>query len=161
MHSSIQRSAIVSLFLSLSFLIAGPAFAQDASVGRHTVGGFVGFTDRDDVDFSVGGEYDYRLRRQWSIGAVAEHTPDAYGPYDATVLMGTAKFHPASMQRLQLIGGLGAEFKDIGGDDLKFRVGAGYDVFREGSITITPRVTVDFGEGDENVVFGVTAFYGL
>ncbi len=59
------------------------------------------------------------------------------------------------MQRLKLTGGLGVEFREAAGDDVRARIGVGYDVY-QGGFTVTPRLAIDFGDGGENVVLGVT-----
>ncbi|MEX2525688.1 MAG: hypothetical protein WD750_12080 [Gammaproteobacteria bacterium] len=159
MHTFKMHEIITMILLFLSLLLSGPAFSQGAA--RHSAGGFLGFTDRDDADFTLGAEYEYRPREPWSFGAIVEHTPDVVFGRDFTLVLAAAHYRPPSIQRLKLTGGAGIEFKDVGGDDARFRLGAGYDVFMNGPLTITPRIAVDFGEGDESIVFGVTAMYGF
>lgn len=160
MHVVKKHAVITPLLISLSLLFSGTAFGQGGS-NRHTIGGFIGFTDRHDTDLTFGAEYEYRLQGPWSVGGLVEHTPDVIFGDDYTLAMGTAHYRPANLSRLKLTGGAGIEFKDIGGDDVRFRLGAGYDVYRQGQLTITPRVAVDFGEGNESVVLGVSAKYDL
>lgn len=159
MHALKIYEIITIILLFLSLFLSGPAFGQGNS--RHSAGGFLGFTDRNEADFTFGGEYEYRPREPWSFGAIVEHTPDVVFARDFTLVLATAHYRPASIQRLKLTGGAGIEFKDVGGDDFRFRLGAGYDVFMNGPLTITPRIAVDFGDGDENIVFGVSVLYGF
>lgn len=133
--------------LAISAALAGPAAAQ------HSLGGFLGLTDRDDADLTLGVEYEYRYSTRWSFGGVVEFTPDAIANESATVIMGLAHYHV--IDRLKLTGGVGAQFTEFD-DDLRFRLGAGYEVFRDETFVVTPRAAVDFGDGDENVVLGVT-----
>jgi hypothetical protein len=142
---------IISLFWS------GMAVGQGTSSGRHTAGGFAGFTDRFDTDFTFGGEYEYRMQGPWSVGGLVEYTPNVIRGDDFTLLLGTAHYRPPTLSRLKFTGGAGVEFKDFGGDDLRLRLGTGYDLFHEGSFTLTPRVAIDFGDGDENIVLGISA----
>lgn len=154
-----KREILFTVLFFLSPILSWPAFGQSTS--QHSAGGFIGFTDRDDADFTFGGEYEYRPPGAWSFGAIVEHTPDVVFGRDFTVVLATAHYRPASIQRLKLTGGAGIEFKDVGGDDLRLRLGAGYDVFMNGPLTITPRIAVNFGDGDENTVFGVSALYSF
>ncbi len=154
-----NRAFILSSLFLLALFKSVTAYSQGGS--PHNAGVFIGFTDRNDVDFTFGGEYEYRPQAPWSFGATIEHTPDVVFGHDFTLVLATAHYRPPSMERFKLTGGAGIEFKDVGGDDIRFRLGAGYDVFMNGPLTVTPRVAVDFGGGDESFVFGVTAMYGF
>lgn len=132
----------------LSLAAAPQAFAQ--SEGRNVLGAFLGFTDRTDTDFTVGAEYEYLYTPQLSFGGIVEYTPDAYGQRSASVVMGTVNFRV--MPKLKITGGAGVELNDFN-DRFRARIGAGYDVL-DGPITVTPRVAIDFGDGDESLVFG-------
>lgn len=156
MYARTNRIIAFSALLLSSLLFNGPAYSQGRT--PHSAGGFIGFTDRNDADFTIGGEYEYHMQGPWSVGAVIEHTPDGPAGRDFTVTMATAHYRPASLSRLKLTGGAGIQFRD-GGDDLRFRFGAGYDIFMNGPVTVTPRIAVDFGDGDESVVLGVSALY--
>jgi hypothetical protein len=135
----------------LSLAIAPQALAQSAG-GGHVLGAFVGVTDRSDADFTIGAEYEYLFTSQLSLGGIVEYTPDAYGPSSATVTLATVNLRP--IPRLKFTGGAGVEFNDFN-DRFRARVGAGYDVI-DGPVNVTPRVAVDFGDGDESLVFGAT-----
>jgi len=160
MHTFETKPAIV-LFMMISLLWSGTTYAQVVSSGPHTVGGFIGFTDRADADFTFGAEYEYDMQGPWSAGALVEQTPDVILGRDFTVLLGTLHYRPQTLSRLKLTGGAGVEFKDVVGDDIRVRAGAGYDLFIEGPFTVTPRIAVDFGDGDENIVLGVSLLYGF
>lgn len=163
MHALRKQVFIISALLSsLSLLWTAGASAQGSTVSRtHNLGAYAGFTERNDADFTVGLEYAYRMQDQWSGGVIVEYTPDVVLGRDATLMLGTANFRPTNLPRLKLTGGAGVEFKSFGGgDDLRFRVGAGYDVITD-LITVTPRIGIDFGDGGENLTLGVTLFYGL
>lgn len=139
-------------------LWSGMAFGQGA--GSHTLGGFAGFTDRYDTDLTLGAEYEYRLQRPWSAGAIIEYTPDVLAGSDFTVLMGTAHYRLPGTPRLKLTGGAGIEMRERFADDIRFRLGVGYDLI-EGPITVTPRIAFDLGGGEESIVLGVSVLFGL
>jgi len=161
MHGIKRYSIIIPALVSLSFLCSGPAFGQGVAGSRNTVGVFAGFTSRHNTDFTFGGEYEYRLQTPWAVGAIVEHTPNVRFGRDYTLVLATAHYRPPSMSRVKFTGGAGVEFRENTGDKLRLRFGAGYDVFKEGKITVTPRVAVDFGQGSASVVFGVSALYDL
>lgn len=156
-----KKYLAVPALLALSLACAAPVAAQGTASRPDAVGGFIGFTDRYNTDFTFGAEYEHQLQqaRPWSVGGLVEFTPDVRFGNDDTVALATAHYRPASLSRLKLTGGAGIEFRENAGDHARFRLGAGYDIFRENRLTITPRVAVDFGEGDENVVFGVSGYY--
>lgn len=140
--------------LALAFAATVEARAQQAYSGRHSLGVYTGFTDRDDIDFTIGADYEYRPARFYGYGVVVEHTPDAFGDRSATVALGTLNIYP--LDGLRLTGGLGAEFTNArGGDEFRARLGAGYDLVQAGFI-LTPRAAVDFGDRDASVSFGAT-----
>lgn len=143
------------------FALVGSAAvqAQGSQSESYSLGGYIGMTDRHDVDATFGVEFEYRPLGQWSYGAIIEHTPDVVRSQDATLLLGTANFRPSSHPRLKLTGGAGVEFKDYDSDDVRFRAGAGYDLIIEGQLTITPRIAFDFGESRNSVVLGASANY--
>ena len=145
--------SVLKLLITLSLCWTGTAVAQ--GTGSHMIGGYLGFTDRDDADFTFGAEYEYQMRSEWSVGALLEYTPDVVLGRDFTLVLATANFRPATMDRLKITGGLGVEFRETAGDDVRARIGVGYDVYR-GGLTVTPRLGLDFGDGGENIVLGVT-----
>jgi len=145
---------IAPVAVAASLAISAGATAQAQPAQPHSLGGYVGLTDRKDADLTIGAEYEYRLQQRWGLGAVLEWTPDAFPrDNDATLLMGTANFYP--VERLKLIGGLGVEFTDFD-DELRGRIGASYDVFtpEDQGFYLTPRLSLDFGDRDEAVGFG-------
>lgn len=145
---------VVVAACGIALAAAAEARAQQVAAGRHSVGVYTGFTERDDIDFTIGGEYEYRRDSLFGYGLVVEHTPDAFGDRSATVALGTLNVYP--VDRLRLTGGLGGEFTNTrGGDEFRARLGAGYDLVQAGFI-LTPRAAVDFGDRDASVSFGAT-----
>ena len=153
---------VMALGMSLP---AGQALSQAGQPATNTrspdsFGGFVGFTDRNDADFTLGLRYEHDMGGPWSAGALVEHTPKYFRNFDATMLMGTAHYRPVAHQRLKFTGGAGVEFKDGGaGDDVIFRTGIAYDLFLEGPLTLTPNVAFNFGEGEESMTLGATLYF--
>lgn len=137
-----------------------PALAQAAAdAATDTIGGFVGFTDRRDADFTLGLRYEHQMSGRWSAGALVEHTPDYFRSDDATMLMGTASYRPVFNERLKFTGGAGVEFKDVEGDDVVFRTGVAYDIFLEGPLSLAPNIAFNFGENDESVTLGASLMF--
>lgn len=161
MHCLKKDTIFIPALISLSLLCSDPAFGQGVTGSRNTVGVFAGFTSRHNTDFTFGGEYEYRLQTPWAVGAIVEHTPNVRFGRDYTLVLATAHYRLPSMSRVKFTGGAGVEFRENTGDKLRLRFGAGYDVFKEGKITVTPRVGVDFGQGSASVVFGVSALFDL
>lgn len=139
----------------------GETSQNQEAAGTGSLGVFAGFTDVDggDTQPTIGGEYEYRLQGQWSVGGILEHTSDAYFASDATLAMGAVHYRPEGTPRLKLTGGAGVEFNDFG-DDVRLRAGVGYDLI-EGPVTLTPRLSLDFGNSRENLVLGATAYFRL
>ncbi|MDT8429560.1 MAG: hypothetical protein RQ757_12440 [Pseudomonadales bacterium] len=120
----------------------------------------MGFTDRRDADFTSGLEVEYPLSTPWSVGGILEHTANGLRGKNITFVLGAAHYRPSSIPGLKLTGGAGVEFKEDSGDDIRFRIGAGYDIIKGRYFTVTPRVALDLGGGDsENLVLGATLFY--
>ncbi|MEJ2762226.1 MAG: hypothetical protein P8126_12060 [Gammaproteobacteria bacterium] len=157
-----NHTVVAPALFFLSLLWTGLAFAQGTAGYRNSIGGFLGATDRYDTDFTFGAEYEHQLQqRPWSVGAILEHTPNVVLGHDYTVVLATAHYRPFSIPLLKLTGGAGVEFRSGAGNHLRFRFGAGYDIYKQGQITVTPRVAVDFGQGTTGVVFGISALYGF
>jgi len=165
-----NRNNMIFAMIGISLLLPGqPAFSQAAqntnqppavqNAGRDTLGGFIGFTDRRDADFTLGLRYEHDLSGPWSAGALVEHTPDYFRNEDATLLLGTANYRPVSYPRLKFTGGAGVEFKDIQGDDVVFRTGIAYDMFLEGPLSLAPTIALNFGENDESVTLGANLMF--
>lgn len=157
---SYTKCLALSTLITGSLLYGATGYAQQAGgLAGDKLGAFAGVTDRYDSDFSFGVHYEHPMADGWSAGALVEHSPDAYGNDAATLVMGTANFRPAFSSRLKVTGGAGIEFKDIGGDDVKFRAGLAYDLFLEDKFTLSPLVAFNLGEGKDSVTLGATLFY--
>ncbi len=154
---------VAMLWAAGSFAQQGSDSASRAAPGTSSVGVFAGFTDVDaqggGSEPTIGGEYDYRLEGPWSVGGTLEHTSDAFFASDATLALGLLNYRPETNPRLKITGGAGIEFNDVG-DDVRLRAGIGYDLV-QGPVTLTPRLSVDFGNNREHLVLGATAYFRL
>lgn len=161
MHTARTRNTLAAAILALSF--SASAFGQQtpgqSAVGQNSFGVFAGFTDFDQgsTNPTLGLELDHKLEGAWSAGGVAEHTSRGHRGERSTLVLGTLNYRPPTTQRLKLTGGAGYEFNRFG-DDIRLRVGAGYDVV-QGPVILTPRIALDFGNGRENLVLGATAYF--
>lgn len=156
-----MRNNMIFAMIGISLVLpVQPVYSQTAqNTGRDSIGGFIGFTDRRDADFTMGLRYEHDMTGPWSAGVLMEHTPDYFAGDDATMLLGTANFRPGNYPRLKFTGGAGIEFKDIAGDDVVFRTGVSYDVFVEGPLTLAPTIAFNFGENDESVTLGASLLF--
>lgn len=137
-------------------------YSQSGTGGSpNSMGVFAGFTDHDGGSTSptLGLELDHTLAGPWSVGGVLEYTSSGYRDRNSTLVLGTLNYRPPEMPRFKLIGGAGYEFNRFG-DDVRLRAGFGYDVV-QGPITLTPRLSLDFGNGREDLVLGATAYFGF
>jgi hypothetical protein len=99
-------------------------------------------------------DYEYRLSPDFGVGALVDH---AWGHPDATVAAAAVFVHP--WRGLRLLAAPGIEYSHGEGEFL-IRVGAAYE-FHRGSWTVAPTVNVDFVDGDEALVYGLTFGYGF
>ncbi len=112
---------------------------------------FLGATiSDDDTAFSVGIDYEYRLNEFLGIGALAEYT--AADP-DSWVLAGELFVHVT--EGLGLIFATGVELED-GDAEFLFRTGISYEFDLDDGWTIGPEVNVDFVDGDQDLVVGLS-----
>jgi hypothetical protein len=112
--------------------------------------GFVGVAleDRRDNGLAVGIEYERRISERFGVGGLAEYT---FGDFDVTVYAVPFAFH---LGRWKLYGAPGIEDGQHGTEAL-LRIGAEYG-FQVGSWEISPQVDLDFVDGDQIFVTGVT-----
>ena len=146
---------------SISLLVASlPAISTAAERGaehddshadhKNVLAAFVGVTHegRRENAASLGIEYERRLDERFGIGVVAERT---FGSLDFWVFAVPLAYHSGPWK---VYVAPGIEDSDLGSEDL-FRVGVEYG-FEVGSWEIAPQLDVDFVDGEEVVVLGVT-----
>jgi hypothetical protein len=122
---------------------------------RHHLALFLGATHTDEEDeFSIGIDYEYRLKPILGVGGVVEYTG---GDLETTVVVAALFIHPYDQWRLVLAPG----FENEDGDnEFLFRVGVSYQ-FPVGRWTISPEFNVDFVDGEENLVYGLSFGWGF
>ncbi len=122
---------------------------------RHHVGLFLGNTHAGGEDkFTVGVDYEYRLTPIFGVGGLVDH---ASGDHDATIVGGALFVHPWGNSRVLLAPGIEHAH---GHNEFLVRVGVSYD-FHIGRLTVSPTLNVDFVDGEENTVYGLTFGYGF
>jgi hypothetical protein len=157
---------IVVLALLLMVVGAPPAFAQ---AGEHELTSdheaahdfhpnflavFLGVTDEGrEEDFAMGIEYERRLNESFGIGVIAEHT---FGDLDLWVYAVPFAYHTG---RWKLYVAPGVEDGEHGSESL-VRLGGEY-AFEFGAWEISPQLNVDFVDGDEVLVLGVSIGKGF
>ncbi len=117
---------------------------------------FVGVTseDRREEAFTLGLEYERRLNRSFGLGVIAER---ASGDLDFWVFAVPFAWHNGPWK---LYAAPGIEDSDAHGSEFLFRVGVEYG-FEVGGFEISPQLDVDFVDGEEALVFGVTIGKGF
>lgn len=117
---------------------------------RHHVALFAGVTDDDgESEFTVGADYEFRFHRIVGAGALIDH---AGGSADTTVVGAGIWVHPHGGFKFLLAPGLETH---SGHTEFLVRVGAAYD-FHVKSFSISPTINVDFVDGEEILVYGLS-----
>lgn len=122
---------------------------------EHTVAFFVGAAEegaRED-GIAVGVEYEHRRSRRFGIGVLLEHT---FGDVDTWVFAVPFAYHGG---RWKVYAGPGVEDGQEDNETL-LRVGGEYG-FEVGDWEIAPQLDVDFVEGEETWILGVTFAKGM
>jgi hypothetical protein len=158
--TKLSRCAVLTLLLV--FADAPPALAQtgeheSASTHEAThefhpnlLALFVGgaYEGSRENGFALGIEYERRLNRFFGIGVVAEYT---FGDLDAWVYAVPCAYHSG---RWKFYVAPGVENGEHGSESL-VRIGGEY-AFEVGAWEISPQLDVDFVDGEEVYVLGVT-----
>lgn len=122
---------------------------------KNLIAGFVGgaFEGIRDGGLALGIEYERRLNENWGVGAIAEHT---FGDIDAWVYAIPVAFHNGPWK---FYAAPGIEDGDHGSETL-WRLGVEYG-FHHGQWEISPQFDVDFVDGEEIFVIGLTFGWGF
>ena len=122
---------------------------------KHVIAGFVGvaFEGSRDEGLALGIEYERRLNARWGVGGVVEHT---FGDIDAWVFAVPFAYHRDAWK---LYAAPGIEDGEHGSESL-LRLGVEYG-FHRGDWEISPQFDIDFVDGEEIYVIGVTFGRGL
>ncbi len=156
-----KLDSVAVLALLLIVFGAPPAFAQEGEhesssdhesthdFHRNFLALFVGVTDEGrDEALALGIEYERRLNESFGVGVVAEH---AFGDLDFWVYAVPFAYHTG---RWKLYIAPGVEDTDHGSESL-IRLGVEY-AYEVGSWEISPQLDVDFVDGEQVLVLGVT-----
>lgn len=148
-------------------LLAGSAHAGDnGKLNQHVFGLFLGVTDTDYTkEAAYGLEYEYRINKEWGIGAVWEKTPDGYDDghghtEDLSVKVISAYWHK-DLLRL----GLGVGEEKVHGahphTEKLIRASAAYDFHLTPNLGIAPSVAIDRVDGHSVYVYGAALTYAF
>lgn len=120
----------------------------------HIPGIFIGITDGDPSELTIGAEYEYKWNKKFGVGGVVEHLSGYHNGDGATVGVALLHFHPAG--GLRLSAGLGKEWVH-GAHPTSYglaRLGVAYD-FEVNGIGIAPTFNVDFVNNKKVIVYGI------
>jgi hypothetical protein len=155
----VNMQEILRLIIAVAFcLIIVPTnfVSAESETGHHeedrahSLELFLGNTHEDGEDgFSVGLVYEYRLDELFGIGGFLEH---ADGDFDKWIVGLPLYIHPYKGFRFLVAAGLENEDNE---NEFLFRTGVSYE-FEFGSWAIAPEFNVDFVDGDEALVYGVS-----
>jgi hypothetical protein len=127
---------------------------------KNSVGLFLGNTYEDsdhgsENGFTVGFSYERRFIKLLGIGGFYEY---AGGDFDKWSIGVPLFIHPYKGLRFQIAPGLEHRESD---DEFLFRLGVAYDFNISEQLAIVPEVNVDFVDGEEAFVFGLTLGVGF
>lgn len=118
--------------------------------------------------FTVGGEYEHRLHPHIGIGGLVEH---AANDFKATTVAFPIQFHPSPTKSGFRVGfgpGFERAKEPRSGDerektdtDFLIRTMAAYDIFVSEKVSLSPNLSIDFVDGEEIFVFGVSIGFGF
>ena len=159
MHEPIRKAspfAAAAAAISM-LLVVTPALSQHHEQSEHDfhknyLALFVGVTseDRRDGAATVGLEYERRLSESFGVGALVEH---AYGDLDFTVYALPFAYHSGPW-KLYAAPGI-EDSEHHAGNEFLFRLGVEYG-FAVGRYEVAPQFDIDFVDGEEVFVLGIT-----
>jgi hypothetical protein len=112
-----------------------------------------GIREEGEDAFTVGLDYEYRFSQLFGVGGLVEY---AGGELETTSAMAGLFIHPIGGLKLFLAPGVEHEGDE---NEFLFRAGVHYN-FLFGNFVVTPVLAVDFVDGEENLVYGVSFGYG-
>ncbi len=151
------------LFIFLFLLVVPPgiviAESEQEEHGevhhRHRLELFLGNSHEEHMDgFSAGLAYEYRLNQMFGIGGLVEYVG---GDFEEWIGAVPIFVHPYKGLRFLLAPGL--VFEEHGTEFL-FRTGLAYE-FEIDRLSITPEFNLDFVDGEEILVYGMSIGYGF
>jgi hypothetical protein len=143
--------------LPLHIVVAGEKeeTQKEGEESRQALELFLGNTNEDSENgFTVGLAYGYRLTELFGAGAFWEYAADPFDKWSAAVAL---LIYPYKGLRFELAPGLE---HDEGENEFLFRTGVAYE-FEIGRWSITPEFNVDFVDGEESYVYGLSFGWGF
>ena len=130
--------------------------AESHDFHRNVIAAFLGVTskDRREEAFTFGLEYERRFTPSFGLGVLAER---ATGDLDFWVYAVPFAYHTG---RWKLYAAPGIEDSDHHGSEFLFRIGVEYG-FEVGKFEVSPQFDIDFVDGEEVYVLGVTIGRGF
>jgi len=107
------------------------------------------------TDFSVGVDYEYRILRNLSLGALIDYAP---GDLRTTVFAAGAFIRPIG--GLMVVAAPGFESHE-GKQHALFRLGFGYEFGMADRFSLTPNFNIDFVNGQQVYVYGLSVGVGF
>lgn len=151
-----KRTKLLLSFLFVSLILVTND-ANASSDAKHHLGLFVGSTSNfsaHHTSFSLGSDYEYRISNLLGVGLLGEMV---FAEHKETLVFGSLFVHP--IEGLKIVFGNGLAFVEDKSHYV-FRLGTGYD-FHVGSLSVTPTINFDFGDGNSFAVYGITFAIGL
>ena len=156
-----RRLKFILPFLALLLTMTPKGAVAENEHGHHEAAHshrlelFLGNTHEDSEDgFSVGLAYEYRITEILGTGGLVEY---AGGDLDKWLAGVPLFIHPHKGWRFVLAPGLEHKHSE---NEFLFRAGVAYE-FEIGRWSITPEFNVDFVEGEEALVYGLSFGYGF
>ncbi len=150
------RSCAMTASLTMACLALSPVASAQEREGfspehRHhfsVIFAGTSLVDEDETGFTLGGDYEYRINKNFGTGIVLER---AFGTVDATTLLAVVDLHVWRDLIIQV--GPGVEFTE---DEtvVAGRLGAVYEFELPQNVTLSPQVHYDISREDA-IVFGV------
>lgn len=149
---ALMSITLLLIMLPLHVVLAGEkeGTQKEDEESRQALELFLGNTHEDNEDgFTVGLTWEYRLQEIFGAGVFWEY---AAGPFDKWAAALALFIHPYKGLRFVVAPGL--EHND-GENEFLFRTGVAYE-FEIGRWSITPEFNVDFVDGEESYVYGLS-----
>lgn len=167
MHSPGRRKLSNGYFTILLWTFAAVAQGSEGSPNqsstaethhayhRHSGGVFIGMAKEGhrDEGLALGIEYEYRFNQRFGLGALAEHT---FGDFNSWVFAFPAAVH---LKQWKFYAGPGIEHRE-GDEEPLLRIGLEYG-FEYRDWELSPQFDVDFVDGEETYIIGVTFIHEL
>ena len=163
-----MKKAALLILLVAAFLVAIPVtiraeeveqtLHQEAPEHRHGLELFLGNSHLGGEDgFSVGLTYEYRLSDMFGIGGFAEYAGADFREW----VFGLPLFlHPYKGLRFLVAPGIDVETEE-GDSEFLLRLGVAYEFEIHEKWSITPEFNVDFVDGDQVLVYGLSYGYAF